>query len=805
VLTVHSMDSNFFMLLLARLGLDLVYALAYLGLAVLRPALPGPRWWWLACLMAALSTASLLPGQDASHLVPALLFGPFLSAGIMFAWLGVRELMGLSVPLLKVALTWVLFVVANTVLALGWDAQAGPRALLWLVVLAFAWLSIRNMKQVTRSVKQYEVLTSGWMAGIEIAAALVVLVSAPWWPKEGPALDLFNGVLIGVISFSVVIRGVVYAFFVSLRVQEMNDEAESRLSESEAELRTLIDNINAGVVVLRPDRTVVTANTAARAFLGWSSALPQAGLGSWGDLGRRFLRDDGSPMPVAEHPVEQVLANGRAVSDVLLGLQTDAQTPLRWALCNAFGQGNGAGELRRVVFTLVDITARQNAQAQKDVLEQQLAQSQKMEALGTLAGGVAHDFNNILAAILGNAELLRQDLEGDAEAQISLKEITVAARRGRELVRQVLAFSRRQPKQLTAVNVAEVLAESCQLLRAAMPSRVALVPKVLCHAPTIMADATQIGQVLVNLGSNALNAMADRAGEIEFRVECVAADDPGLPRELKGVSELGVVRIVVKDQGCGMTAAVRQRIFEPFFTTQMAQQSTGLGLPVVLGIVQSHGGEIRVDSEPQVGTSFTLYFPAVQPVAEPATADADLRPPEPEPELMRRAASDTEALPAQPLPAATHTAPALSRTEVATREPVQGPASAQPAAEVRSVLYLDDDPALVFLVRGLLQRRGFKVLALSDQRAAIDAVAQNPGAFGLFLTDYKMPGMSGLEVASAVLAINRKLPVALTSGYITEELQEEVMALGVREVVFKTDAVEVFCDVVTRLMGSGPA
>ncbi|MEZ5706901.1 MAG: ATP-binding protein [Burkholderiaceae bacterium] len=505
-------------------------------------------------------------------------------------------------------------------------------------------------------------------------------------------------------------------------------------------------------------------------------------------------------MPAEEAPVEQVLSSGRSVSDVLLGVQTDALAPVRWALCNAFGQFNAIGDLRHVVFTLVDITARRNAQAQKELLEHQLAQSQKLEALGTLAGGVAHDFNNILASILGNAELLRQDLGDVAHSNDSLREIGVAARRGRELVRQVLAFSRRQPKVLTEVNVGDVLAESCRLLRTAMPSQVELAQVVTNPSATVVADATQMGQVFVNLGSNALNAMADRSGRIEFRVERLLASDLRVPALFKGVSPAGVVCISVSDQGCGMDASVQERIFEPFFTTQMGQQSTGLGLPVVLGIVQSHGGVIEVHSEVGVGTTFTVFFPAVKPSAFRETPHSPETPETPEtPDGPTTGNECAGAVPADD-PVPMMGLPALQPPALdAEARPGGGATGLGAQGAERAVLYLDDDESLVFLVRRLLERKGFRVSAFTDQQAAIEAVRLRPQRFAVFMTDFNMPGMSGLDVANAVLAINPALTVALASGYITEELQTQAAAAGVREVVFKTDAVEDFCEVVARL------
>jgi len=322
------------------------------------------------------------------------------------------------------------------------------------------------------------------------------------------------------------------------------------------------------------------------------------------------------------------------------------------------------------------------------------------------------------------------------------------------------------------------VAESCSLLRAALPPQVELLQ---CCAPglgPVMADATQLGQVLLNLGTNAVYALHGRPGRIEFRVDALAPGHPTLPAELArtcGERGTGAVRIQVMDNGSGMSEATRSRIFEPFFTTKPMGSGTGLGLPVVLGIVQSLGGAIEVQSEVGQGTTFALFFPMAdaQPNDNPAKS-ADLKP-------LVHGTIDTSAH--------FHAPAHLESSTMADA----------PTTEPRHILYLDDDDTLVFLVRRLLERRGYRVTTFTDQAEAIDAVRANPQAFDLLLTDFNMPGMSGLDVAKAVLALSPSLPVAVASGYITDELQAQALDAGVREVVFKTDAVEAFCEVVARL------
>ena len=415
------------------------------------------------------------------------------------------------------------------------------------------------------------------------------------------------------------------------------------------------------------------------------------------------------------------------------------------------------GEVVGMVGIARDITARKQAEAAHASLESQLRESQKMQAIGTLAGGIAHDFNNALATILGNAELARQDSAGNPPALESLEEIRKAGTRARNLVQQILSFSRRQPTERKPIDLAPVVTEATHLLRATLPTRLSL--EVRCDdVPLVLADMNQIEQVLINLATNAMQAMHNGPGRISIRLDTVTLDAAITGNQL-ALETLHArhpertVRITVSDNGPGMDAATKERIFEPFFTTKPVGEGTGLGLAVVHGIVQGHEGAITVDSEPGTGTTFTVYLPV-------AEVDASTQPAHP----------GTEASPALVLDG--------------------GP----------RILYLDDDESLVFLVERLLKRRGYRVTAHTQQEAALQALRADPAAFDLVLTDYNMPGMSGLDVAREVQAIRPELPVAVTSGFIDEELRGQAGGAGVRELIFKADEVEVFCDAIQQLV-----
>ncbi len=391
---------------------------------------------------------------------------------------------------------------------------------------------------------------------------------------------------------------------------------------------------------------------------------------------------------------------------------------------------------------------RQQTEAARLSLEDQLRESQKMEAIGTLAGGIAHDFNNILGAILGNAELARQDSGANASILESLEEIRKAGHRAKDLIKQILSFSRRDPPLRSVIMLAPVVEESGRFLRTSLPPRVSIAFSFAPDTPAVLADPTHVGQVVLNLGTNAAHAMQGRSGLISIAVDGVTIDEVAA-RAHADLHPGRYARITVGDTGEGMDAATLQRVFEPFFTTKPVGTGTGLGLSVVHGIMSAHNGAILVRSEPGKGSTFELYFPATEASVE------------------------------------------------------NGTVSSPPAAGVgrgQRILYIDDDQALLYLFKRLLERRGYEVTCFADAAEAIEAVRLDPERFNLVITDYNMPKMSGIDVARQIRALRADMAIAVASGYINEELRTEAVTAGITELIFKPDAVVEFCDVVQRLL-----
>jgi PAS domain S-box-containing protein len=460
--------------------------------------------------------------------------------------------------------------------------------------------------------------------------------------------------------------------------------AARRLRESEARFHELFEAGPDAVLTLDENRRVVLANQRAETvFRGPRSEI--VGM-SIDELLPGSLPEDGSGHS-EEEGARTFIRTGRRRDETTFAAEVRVG-PLRVG-----GEG-------RLIVTLRDVTARLKAEEERRQLDQHLRQTQRMEAMGTLAGGVAHDFNNVLAAILANLELARRDVDGEnaGETLESLEAIGAATRRATELVRQILAFSRGEEAPSGVVALHDVVNESAMLLRASLPAGIRLTTTIHPDTPPVLADATLLHQVLMNLGTNAWHAIEGR-GEISIRTD-------GL--EIGGMR---MARIEVRDDGEGMSPEVRARIFEPFFTTKSVGRGSGLGLSVVHGIVEDHGGSIEVSSTRGEGTEFRVYLPA---------------------------------------------AVAQHESEIPSRPGLHGGEG--------NVLYVDDEPALVVALSRLLTYLGYSPTGCVRPTDAIDVVRASPARFDVVITDYHMPELSGLDVGRAIKMIRADLPVILVSG-----------------------------------------
>jgi PAS domain S-box-containing protein len=412
------------------------------------------------------------------------------------------------------------------------------------------------------------------------------------------------------------------------------------------------------------------------------------------------------------------------------------------------------GHPLRMVGTHTDTTELKAAEAQHRVLEAQLREAQKLEAIGTLAGGVAHDFNNLLAVILGNLTLAREDVGPDHAAIESLNEINRASVRARHLVQQILAFSRRQAQELKHQVVRPLVEETLTMMRSLLPMGVQLVANLESEPLLVLADATQLQQVLMNLCTNAWQSMAAQVGRIEVGLASATMDET-LAHRLGGLPLGEYVHLSVADNGPGMDRTTQQRIFEPFFTTKAPGEGTGLGLAVVHGIVKAHRGAIVVDSAPGTGTRFDIYLPRL-PI-----------------DLLEGSAGTVEAL----------------RT---------GEAAAAPKG--RHVVYIDDYEAMVFLVGRLLRKRGYEVTTFTSGEDAIEWLREGAKGVDMVVTDQNMPGMSGVEVAAEVRRLRPGLLTVLITGHVSEALMAQAAAVGVKQVMEKQDSMAELGEAIGELL-----
>jgi two-component system cell cycle sensor histidine kinase/response regulator CckA len=510
-------------------------------------------------------------------------------------------------------------------------------------------------------------------------------------------------------------------------------EAEQALNASESQLAAVIDAAMDAIVTVDEDGRVALFNPAASDMFGCSRAQALgAALDTWLPQAQQFIQGSHGRRAAAFGPLVRGLAlQGRRSDGQAFHAEATIsriQVQGRWFYC----------------LTARDLTRALAAEEARQSLESQLQQSQKMEALGTLAGGIAHDFNNIVAAILGNARLARDRAEPGSAVLPFIGEIASAGQRARDLVQRILSFSRNQAgTRLVCQPLQPLVEEGVQLLRAMLPAGIELVHPQPPEPLQACVDATQLHQVLMNLGTNAWQAIRQQCGRVAITLER-AGDEACLS---------------VADNGCGMDAATVERIFEPFFTTKAKGEGTGLGLPVVHGIVHAHGGRITLETRPGEGTTFHVWLP----LAGSDCCDAVVA----------------------------HDAAEAGSPDAAGRG--------------RHVLYLDDYPAMVLMVKAMLEAQGYRVTGFEDPVAALDWMRAHPAEADLLVTDYNMPGCSGLELTSLVRKLRPGLPVVLTSGYLTDDLHRAAAVLGVQHVFDKPRGVEELCRVVGEVLAAAEA
>ncbi len=398
------------------------------------------------------------------------------------------------------------------------------------------------------------------------------------------------------------------------------------------------------------------------------------------------------------------------------------------------------------VVVMTDITALKQAELNRQRLEIRLAQSQKMEALGTMAGGFAHDFNNLLTAILGYTEIARLNIGQPEKVLKSLNDVVRSCKRAKDLMSQILSFSRHAEAKYAVINLVYAMQESMQMLRSMLPPTIEISQNFSVPGK-VMADPTQLNQVIMNLALNAAQAMEDH-GTLDVQLERTEIDESS--GYFLGLPPGPYLRLSMADTGHGMTPEVMDRIFEPYFTTRKWGTGTGMGLSIVHGILKRHGGAITCRSMPGKGTVFEVYLP--------------------------------ESVSAQEAPAP--------------------PVELGSAKGTERILFVDDEADLVEVAKGLLETLGYRVEAATSSREALDIFRNAADRFDLVVTDMTMPDMSGDKLAREMMEIRPDVPVILYTGYSERISEKDAKSLGIREFIMKPFEMQDIARVIRKVLDS---
>jgi PAS domain S-box-containing protein len=499
-----------------------------------------------------------------------------------------------------------------------------------------------------------------------------------------------------------------------------NKKTRQALQESEERLRTVFETFPDPVTIIEAgDGRCIDVNSAFTRVMGWSVAemigKTEAELDIWEDPAEYQKLVDGIAQKGKVDNLEARfrLKDGRTItalmSAVLIRLNDRAH-----------------------ILTITrDISELKAAQQEREQLKTQLIQAQKMEAIGTLAGGIAHDFNNILGAIIGYAEMALYDTRQDSMEHYNIDQVLKAGHRAKDLVKQILAFSRKSEQNKQIISLTPIIKEALNLLRASLPTTIEIEQHIESNLDAIYADPTQIHQVMMNLCTNAGHAMADTGGRLSVSLQNVDLNAKAAAL-YPDLSVGPYVKLSISDTGHGMDAGTVNRIFDPYFTTKSQDKGTGMGLAVVHGIVKGHGGTIQVDSTPGMGSRFDIFFPIME----------------------KQKVSETEELKSLPIGS-------------------------------ECILLVDDENSLIDLGKNMLIRLGYQVETRTRPIEALEAFREDPPKFDLVISDMTMPNMTGDILAAELRQIRPDIPIIICTGYserINEKRSEE---LGLQGLIMK--------------------
>jgi len=515
-------------------------------------------------------------------------------------------------------------------------------------------------------------------------------------------------------------------------------KAEEALRESERFSSSLLNNSPNPIIVINQDTSVRYVNPALEELTGFSSAEL---------IGRK-----------APYPWWTEEALRKTSKDFKEALRKGA---LR--LEEPFQKNDGEkfcvevtsvpikdnGKFEYYLANWVDITERKQVEKEREKMQTQLRLAQRMEAIGTLAGGIAHDFNNILAAIIGYAEMALYSVSKDSTLRHQLEQVVKAGNRAKNLVIQILTFTRQTEQERKPVMVKPIIKEALKLLRASIPTTIKIRQHIEVESDIILEDPTQVHQVLINLCTNAAHAMHEKGGVLEVSLTDVSLDSSTVA-QYPDLSPGHYLKLTVSDTGYGMDHAVVERIYDPFFTTKEPGEGTGMGLSVVHGIIKSLGGAITVESKPVEGTTFHILFPRSE---KDITVEAEVL---------------------SPIPMGKE-----------------------------SILFVDDEKDIVRMGQQMLERLGYKVIARKGSIEALEAFRKQPDRFDLVITDQTMPNMTGDELAKELIQVKPGIPVILCTGFSEKITLEKAKNIGIQELLMKPIAIRDLAETIRWVLDGG--
>ncbi|MFH2122205.1 MAG: ATP-binding protein [Pseudomonadota bacterium] len=546
----------------------------------------------------------------------------------------------------------------------------------------------------------------------------------------------------GLASLIILLIGL--SLFLKKRIKEQTSDLLSlteKLRASEEQYRELFDNAPAAYFTIdAKNERVKRYNLGAQKMLGYAPEV----------LAEMKVLDLYSESPSGKGKAKEIFErfkHGESINDEELQMVNSDGKPL-WVSLSVEPVKDIDGNVIESRSMAVNISNRKQ-------LEEHLRQAQKMEAIGTLAGGIAHDFNNILAAILGFSEFVKRDLPEYSKAREDIEQVIQSGKRATELVKQILTFSRQTEQQRQPLQIHLVIKEALKFLRSSIPTTIAIQQNVV-DCGLVMADPTQVHQIIMNLCTNAYHAMQETGGELDVSMEVVELTTEDYIDSL--VMQPGPhVKLSVRDTGCGMSKELVERIFDPYFTTKKQGEGTGLGLSMVHGIVESHHGHITVYSEPGKGTEFHVYLPQVQRHDQILTEETG-----------------------EKIPKGSGT-----------------------------VLVVDDEPIIGEMLRRMLGDLGYEVLLCASSTEALELFTQQRARIALVLTDMNMPVMNGAELVRRIKQLSPAMPVVLCTGFSEIMDEKKARRMGIDGFLMKPvilhKLAQTLHDILEKKGGSGPA